>query len=71
MGKKESIEDTARCSARYDGIEFAAAQSDVFEELAEKAGVGVWNGLTDMWHPPRCSPTRSPFRRTSTTTSRV
>ena len=52
MGKKESIEDTARVLGRfYDGIEFRGfAQSDV-EELAEKAGVPVWNGLTDMWHP--------------------
>ena len=52
MGKKESIEDTARVLGRfYDGIEFRGfAQSDV-EELAEKAGVPVWNGLPDMWHP--------------------
>ena len=52
MGKKESIEDTARVLGRfYDGIEFRGfAQSDV-EELAAKAGVPVWNGLTDMWHP--------------------
>ena len=52
MGKKESIEDTARVLGRfYDGIEFRGfAQTDV-EDLAEKAGVPVWNGLTDMWHP--------------------
>ncbi len=52
MGKKESIEDTARVLGRmYDGIEFRGfAQSDV-EELAEKSGVPVWNGLTDLWHP--------------------
>ncbi|WP_165046271.1 MULTISPECIES: ornithine carbamoyltransferase [unclassified Adlercreutzia] len=52
MGKKESIEDTARVLARfYDGIEFRGfAQSDV-EELANSACVPVWNGLTDMWHP--------------------
>ncbi len=52
MGKKESIEDTARVLGRfYDGIEFRGfLQSDV-EELAEKSGVPVWNGLTDMWHP--------------------
>lgn len=52
MGKKESIEDTARVLGRmYDGIEFRGfAQSDV-EELAAKSGVPVWNGLTDMWHP--------------------
>lgn len=52
MGKKESIEDTARVLGRfYDGIEFRGyAQSDV-EELGAKAGVPVWNGLTDDWHP--------------------
>ena len=52
MGKKESIEDTARVLGRfYDGIEFRGfAQSDV-DELGAKAGVPVWNGLTDMWHP--------------------
>ena len=54
MGKKESIEDTARVLGRfYDGIEFRGfAQSDV-EELAEKAGVPVWNGLTNEYHPPQ------------------
>ena len=52
MGKKESIEDTARVLGRmYDGIEFRGfAQSDV-ETLAANAGVPVWNGLTDLWHP--------------------
>ena len=52
MGKKESIEDTARVLGRmYDGIEFRGfAQEDV-EELGAKAGVPVWNGLTDLWHP--------------------
>ena len=52
MGKKESIEDTARVLGRfYDGIEFRGfAQSDV-EDLAANAGVPVWNGLTTEWHP--------------------
>ena len=52
MGKKESIEDTARVLGRmFDGIEFRGfAQEDV-EELAAKSGVPVWNGLTDLWHP--------------------
>lgn len=52
MGKKESIEDTARVLDRfYDGIEFRGfAQSDV-EELAAGATVPVWNGLTTEWHP--------------------
>ena len=46
MGKKESIEDTARVLGRmYDGIEFRG------EELAAKSGVPVWNGLTTEWHP--------------------
>ena len=52
MGHKESIEDTARVLGRiYDGIEFRGfLQSDV-EEIAEKSGVPVWNGLTDDFHP--------------------
>ncbi len=52
MGKKESIEDTARVLGRfYDGIEFRGfAHSDV-EALAANAGVPVWNGLTTEWHP--------------------
>ena len=52
MGKKESIEDTARVLGRfYDGIEFRGFDQTDVEELAAKAGVPVWNGLTDMWHP--------------------
>ena len=52
MGKKESIEDTARVLGRfYDGIEFRGFDQADVEELAAKAGVPVWNGLTDMWHP--------------------
>ena len=52
MGHKESIADTARVLGRmFDGIEFRGfAQEDV-EELADKSGVPVWNGLTDLWHP--------------------
>ena len=52
MGKKESIEDTARVLGRfYDGIEFSGfAQTDV-EDLGANAGVPVWNGLTTEWHP--------------------
>lgn len=52
MGKKESIEDTARVLGRmYDGIEFRGFdQSDVVE-LGDNAGVPVWNGLTTEWHP--------------------
>ncbi|MFH0766923.1 MAG: ornithine carbamoyltransferase, partial [Bacillota bacterium] len=52
MGKKESVKDTARVlGGMYDGIEFRGyLQSDV-ETLAEHAGVPVWNGLTDQYHP--------------------
>ena len=52
MGKKESIEDTARVLGRmYDGIEFRGFAQDDVEELAAKSGVPVWNGLTDVDHP--------------------
>jgi ornithine carbamoyltransferase len=52
LGHKESVADTARVLGRmYDAIEFRGnAQTDV-EELAAKAGVPVYNGLTDEWHP--------------------
>ena len=52
VGKKESIEDTARVLGRmYDGIEFRGFDQADVEELAAKSGVPVWNGLTDLWHP--------------------
>lgn len=52
MGKKESIEDTAKVLGRfYDGIEFRGFKQETVEELAKHAGVPVWNGLTDMYHP--------------------
>ena len=52
MGHKESIEDTARVLGRmYDGIEYRGSSHDRVETLAEYAGVPVWNGLTDDWHP--------------------
>lgn len=52
MGKKESIADTARVLGRmYDGIEYRGFSQALVEELAEKAGVPVWNGLTDEAHP--------------------
>ncbi len=52
MGKKESIADTARVLGRmYDGIEYRGFKQSIVEELAEKAGVPVWNGLTDEFHP--------------------
>ena len=52
MGKKESIEDTARVLGRmYDGIEYRGYSQSLVEELAANAGVPVWNGLTDEFHP--------------------
>ncbi|SHK24987.1 ornithine carbamoyltransferase [Tepidibacter formicigenes] len=52
MGKKESIEDTAKVLGRfYDGIEFRGFKQETVEELAKHAGVPVWNGLTDLYHP--------------------
>ena len=52
MGKKESIEDTARVLGRmYDGIEYRGFEQTKVEELAAKAGVPVWNGLTTEFHP--------------------
>ncbi len=52
MGKKESIEDTAKVLGRYyDGIEFRGFKQETVEELAANAGVPVWNGLTDLYHP--------------------
>lgn len=52
MGKKESIEDTAKVLGRYyDGIEFRGFKHETVEALAEHAGVPVWNGLTDLYHP--------------------
>ena len=52
MGKKESIEDTARVLGRmYDGIEYRGFGQDIVEELAKYAGVPVWNGLTNEYHP--------------------
>ncbi len=52
MGKKESIADTARVLGRmYDGIEYRGFGQDLVEELAKYAGVPVWNGLTNEFHP--------------------
>ncbi|SHH32495.1 ornithine carbamoyltransferase [Tepidibacter thalassicus] len=52
MGKKESIEDTAKVLGRfYDGIEFRGFKQETVEQLAKHAGVPVWNGLTDLYHP--------------------
>ena len=52
MGKKESIADTARVLGRmYDGIEYRGFGQELVEELAKYAGVPVWNGLTNEFHP--------------------
>ncbi|MBQ9742777.1 MAG: ornithine carbamoyltransferase [Ruminococcus sp.] len=52
MGKKESIADTARVLGRmYDGIEYRGFGQEIVEELSEKAGVPVFNGLTNEFHP--------------------
>ena len=52
MGKKESIADTARVLGRmYDGIEYRGFQQSTVQKLADYAGVPVWNGLTDQFHP--------------------
>jgi ornithine carbamoyltransferase len=52
MGKKETIEDTAKVLGRYyDGIEFRGFKQETVDELAAHAGVPVWNGLTDLYHP--------------------
>ena len=52
MGKKESIEDTARVLGRmYDGIEYRGFDQSIVEDLAKNSGVPVWNGLTDDFHP--------------------
>ncbi|MCL2204743.1 MAG: ornithine carbamoyltransferase [Defluviitaleaceae bacterium] len=52
MGKKESLEDTAKVLGRfYDGIEYRGFAQKVVEDLAKYSGVPVWNGLTDVDHP--------------------
>ncbi|WP_432133692.1 MULTISPECIES: ornithine carbamoyltransferase [unclassified Streptomyces] len=52
IGHKESMRDTARVLGRmYDGIEYRGSSQALVEELGAYAGVPVWNGLTDTWHP--------------------
>ena len=52
MGKKESLEDSARVLGRFfDGIEYRGYDQRVVEDLAKFSGVPVWNGLTDVDHP--------------------
>ena len=52
MGKKESIADTARVLGRmYDGIEYRGFGQEIVEDLSQYAGIPVWNGLTNEFHP--------------------
>lgn len=52
LGSKESIEDTAKVlGSMFDGIEYRGFKQSDVDSLAEHAGVPVWNGLTDTWHP--------------------
>jgi len=52
LGKKETVADTARVLGRmFDGIQFRGFAHATVETLAEHAGIPVWNGLTDTWHP--------------------
>ncbi|WP_377268981.1 ornithine carbamoyltransferase [Peterkaempfera sp. SMS 1(5)a] len=52
IGHKESARDTARVLGRmFDGIQYRGHGQEIVEELAAHAGVPVWNGLTDEWHP--------------------
>src|SRR5215470_19569138 len=52
LGRKESMKDTARVLGRmFDGIEYRGSAQDKVETLGAFAGVPVWNGLTDEWHP--------------------
>lgn len=52
LGKKESVKDTAKVlGSMFDGIEYRGFSQAAVEDLAQYAGVPVWNGLTDQWHP--------------------
>lgn len=52
LGSKESVKDTARVLGRmFDGIEYRGTSQEAVETLGSHAGVPVWNGLTDQWHP--------------------
>jgi ornithine carbamoyltransferase len=52
LGKKETVKDTARVLGRmFDGIQFRGFKHETVEGLARHAGVPVWNGLTDLYHP--------------------
>lgn len=54
LGKKETVKDTARVLGRvYDAIEYRGFGQALVQELADWAGVPVYNGLTDEFHPPQ------------------
>ncbi len=66
IGKKESIEDTARVLSRmYDAIEYRGASHDLVETLAAFSSVPVFNGLTDEWHPTQMLADLMTFREYS------
>src|SRR6202044_3709108 len=57
LGYKESVKDTARVLGRmFDGIEYRGFTQESMDILGEFAGLPVWNGLTDTWHPPQSLP---------------
>ena len=63
IGHKESIKDTARVLGRmYDGIQYRGYGQEIVETLAEYAGVPVWNGLTNEFHPTQLLADLSPCR---------
>src|SRR5215469_10296628 len=67
MGHKETVKDTARVLGRmYDAIEYRGFAEEVADELAEWAGVPVYNGLTDEWHPTQILADCLTFREHST-----
>lgn len=52
LGKKETVEDSAKVfGSMFDGIEYRVSSQAFIETMAEHAGVPVWNGMTDLWHP--------------------
>ena len=72
IGHKESMEDTARVLGRmYDGIEYRGSAQDNVETLAAYAGVPVWNGLTDEWHPTQTLCDMLTMREHSASTTRT
>nr|MBA3265417.1 ornithine carbamoyltransferase [Nocardioidaceae bacterium] len=67
IGHKESMKDTARVLGRYyDGIQYRGASQDLVETLGQYAGVPVWNGLTDDWHPTQMLADMLTMREAST-----